>query len=153
MLELPIYLLILGAMGVVAVFGYVYAQRHLRVMEAISLMAGPRTTMMEYRAVTGTWPRSNRQAAFSDAMFTTRQRDLYRVTSVQIREAGAVDFGLSRGALAGKVLTIRAWERPGPGLPVGWLCGHAPSLPGTTAAADQTTLSNEDLPSPCRARK
>ena len=153
MLELPIYLLVVGTMGIVAVFGYVYAQRHLRVLEAISLIAGPRTTMMEYRAVTGTWPTSNRQAAFSDAMFTTGQRDLYRVNSVQIREAGAVDFGFSQGALKGKVLTIRAWERPGAGLPVGWLCGHAPSLPATTAAADRTTLSNEDLPSPCRPRK
>jgi len=153
MLEIPIYLLVLGAMGLVAVFGYVYAQRHLNVMEAVFLMAGSRTTMMEYRAVTGVWPTSNSQTGFSDAMFRTGDRDLYRVNAVQIREAGAVDFGFSRGALKGKILTIRAWERPGPGLPVEWLCGHALSLPGTTAAVDQTTLSEEDLPSPCRAHK
>ena len=113
MLEIPIYLLVLGAMGLVAVFGYVYAQRHLNVMEAVFLMAGPRTTMMEYRAVTGVWPTSNSQTGFPDAMFRTGDRDLYRVNAVQIREAGAVDFGFSRGALKGKVLTIRAWERPG----------------------------------------
>ena len=149
MLEIPIYLLMAGAMGLVSVLGYVYAQRHLNVLEAVFLMAGPRTTMMEYRAVTGVWPTSNGQTGFSDAMFRTGDR----VNSVQIREAGAVDFGFSRGALKGKVLTIRAWGPADSGLPVEWLCGHAPSLPGTTAGTDQTTLSNEDLPSPCRTRK
>ena len=153
MLEIPVYLVVLGAMGLVAVFGYVYAQRHLNVMEAVLLLAGPRTTMMEYRAVTGIWPTSNSQTGFSDAMFRTGNHDRYRVNSVQIREAGAVDFRFSKGALKGKVLTIRAWGQASPGLPVEWLCGHAPPLPGATAAADQTTLSNEDLPSPCRAHK
>ena len=76
MLSLPIYLLVVGTMGIVAVFGYVYAQRHLRVLEAISLIAGPRTTMMEYRAVTGTWPTSNRQAPFRCDVHDG-QRDLY----------------------------------------------------------------------------
>lgn len=153
MLEIPVYLLVLGAMGLVGVFGYVRAQRHLNAMEAVLLMAGPRTTMMEYRAVTGVWPASNSQTGFSDATFRTGDRELYRVNSVRIREAGAVDFGFSRGALKGKVLTIRAWGQASPGLPVQWLCGHATSLPGATAAADRTTLSNEDLPSPCRAHK
>jgi len=153
MLEIPIYLLVLGAMGLVAVFGYVHAQRHLNVMEAVFLMAGPRTTMMEYRAVTGVWPTSNSQTGFSHAMFRTGDRDLYRVNSVRIREAGAVDFRFSRGALKGKVLTIRAWAPASPGLPVEWLCGQAPSLPSTTAAADQTTLSTEDLPSHQHGRR
>jgi hypothetical protein len=153
MLEIPIYLLVLGAMGLVAVFGYVYAQRHLHVMEAVFLMAGPRTTMMEYRAVTGVWPTSNSQTGFSDAMFRAGDRDLYRVNSIRIRESGAIDFGFSLGASKQRVLSIRALESPGPGLPVEWTCGHAPTLPGKTAATDQTTLSNEDLPSPCRAHK
>lgn len=153
MLEIPIYLVVLGAMGLVAVLGYVYAQRHLEVMEAVFLMAGPRATMMEYRAVTGAWPTSNDQAGFSDASVKTGDPSYHRVTSVQIREAGAVDLGFSQGALRGKVVSIRAWERPSPGLPVEWLCAHAPSPPGTTSAADQTTLSEEDLPSPCRAHK
>jgi hypothetical protein len=154
MLEIPIYLVVLGTMGLVAVVGYVYAQRHLHVMDAVFLMAGPRATMMEYKAVTGAWPASNGQAGFSDAMFRTGDPDLYRVNSVQIREGGAVDFGLSRGALKGKILSIRAWESPGPGLAVEWICGHANSPPGTGAAApDRTTLSEADLPSPCRAHK
>ena len=58
MLEIPIYLL-------------------------LSVMTGPRVTMMEYRAVTGAWPTSNSQAAFSDAMFKGNDTDLYRGNSVQ----------------------------------------------------------------------
>jgi len=153
MLEIPIYLLVLGAMGLVAIYSYVYAQRHLHVMEALSVIAGPRVTMMEFRAVTGAWPSSNTQAGFSDASFSGRDRDLYRLNSVQIREGGAIDFAFGRGALKPKVLSIRAWEGLSPGLPIEWTCGHALSLPGTTATADQTTLSDEDLPSPCRAHK
>jgi hypothetical protein len=141
-------------MGLVGIFGCVYAQRHLHVMDAVFLMAGPRAIMMEYKAVTGAWPISNVQAGFSDAMFRTPDPDLYRVNSVQIREGGAVDFEFSRGALKGKTLSIRAWERSGPGLPVEWICGRANSPPGTAARAlDRTTVSTEDLPSPCRAHK
>src|SRR2546430_17447245 len=73
--------------------------------------------------------------------------------SVQIREGGAIDFAFGRGALKPKVLSIRAWEGLSPGLPIEWTCGHALSLRGTTATADQTTLSDENLPSPCRAHK
>jgi hypothetical protein len=153
MLEIPIYLMVVGAMGLVAIYSYVYAQRHLHVMEALSVMAGPRVTMMEFRAVTGAWPTSNSQAGFSDAMFKEGHRDLYRVSSVQIREGGAIDVEFARGALKQKVLSIRAWEGRGPGLPIEWTCGHALALPGTTAAADHTTLSDNDLPSPCRAHK
>jgi hypothetical protein len=150
MLEIPIYLLVLGAMSLVSVFSYVDAQRHLHVMEALSVMTGPRVTLMEYRAVTGTWPASNSQAGFSDTMFKGNGSDLYRVNSVQIREGGAIDFKFSRGALKGKVVSIRASDQPSPGLPVKWTCGHALTLPGTTAAADQTTVTYNDLPSPCR---
>lgn len=154
MLEIPVYLLVVFAMGVVAVVGYVYAQRHLHVLDAVHLMAGPRATMMEYKAVTGVWPTSNAQAGFSDAMVRSGDPDLYRVNSVLIREGGAVDFEFSRGALKGKTLTIRAWESLGPGMPVEWVCGLANAPPGTAAAApDRTTLSKEDLPSPCRAHK
>jgi hypothetical protein len=148
MLEMPIYLLVMSAMVLVAIYGYVYAQRHLYVMDALSVMAGPRATMMEFRAVTGAWPRSNAEAGFSDAMLKVGDRDLYRLNSVQIREGGAVDFGFARGDLS-----IRAWEGRSPGLPLEWICGQALPLPGTTAATDRTTLSNDDLPSPCRAHK
>jgi len=153
MLEIPIYLLVVSAMGLVSVHSYVYAQRHLHVMEALSVMTGPRVTMMEYRAVTGVWPTSNSQAAFSDAMFKGNDRDLYRVNSVQIREGGAIDVKFSRGALKEKVVSIRASDQPSPGLPVEWTCGHALTLPGTTAAADQTTITDNDLPSPFRAHR
>ena len=128
MLEIPIYLLLVGAMGLVAIYSYVYAQRHLDVMEALSVMAGPRVTMMEFRAVTGAWPSSNTQAGFSDASFSGRDRDLYRLNSVQIREGGAIDFAFGRGALKPKVLSIKAWEGLSPGLPIEWTCGHALSL-------------------------
>ncbi len=36
MLEIPIYLLVLGAMGLVAVYSYAYAQRHVRVLDALA---------------------------------------------------------------------------------------------------------------------
>src|SRR5215813_9135805 len=81
MLEIPIYLVVLGAMSLVSVYSYVYARRHLHVMEALSVMTGPRATMMEYRAVTGAWPTSNNQAGFSDAIFRESDHDLYRVNS------------------------------------------------------------------------
>src|SRR5215472_3877682 len=132
MLEIPIYLLVVGAMWLVTVYGYAYAQHHLHVMDALSVVAGPRVAMMEFRAVTGVWPRSNAEAGFSDAMFKGGDRDLYRVNSVQIREGGAIDIGFSRGALKGKVLSIRGWQGRSPGLPIEWTCGHALPLPGTT---------------------
>ena len=154
MLELPIYLVVLCAMGIVSAVGFVYAQRHLHALDAVYLMAGPRATMMEYKAMTGIWPTSNVQAGFSDAMIRGGEPELYRMNSVQIREGGAVDFEISRGALKGKTLSIRAWESSRPGLPVEWVCGLADAPQGTTAAAlDRTTLSKEDLPSPCRAHK
>ena len=150
MLEIPIYLLVVGAMGLVAIYSYVYSQRHLQVLEALSVMTGPRVTMMEYRAVTGTWPTSNDQVGFSDAMFKGDDRDMYRVNSVQIREGGAIDVKFSRGGLKEKVVSIRASEQASPGLPVEWTCGHARTLPGTEAATDRTTIIDYDLPSPCR---
>src|SRR5262249_50050421 len=153
MLEIPIYLLVVGAMGLVAVHSYVYAQRHLHVMEALSVMTGPRVTMMEYRAVTGTWPTSNGQSGFSDAIFKENDHELYRVNSVQIREGGAIEVKFSRGVLKEKVVSVRASEQPGPGLPVEWTCGRARTLPGTTATTDRTTITDNDLPSPCRAHR
>jgi Pilin (bacterial filament) len=153
MLEIPIYLLVVGAMWLVTIYSYVYAQRHVHVMEALSVMTGPRVTMMEFRAVTGAWPRSNAEAGFSDAMFKGGERGLYRVNSIEIREGGAMDVGFARGALKGKILSIRAREGQSSGLPIEWICGHALPLPGTIAATDQTTLSDDDLPSPCRAHK
>ena len=153
MLEFPIYLLVLGGMGLASVYSLVHAQHHLQVMEALSVTTGPRVTMMEYRAVTGAWPSSNSEAGFSDAMFKGNDRHLYRVNSVQIRQGGAIDVKLSRGALKEKVVSIHASSQAGPGLPISWTCGHARTLPGTTAATDQTTITDDDLPSPCRAHR
>jgi hypothetical protein len=153
MLELPVYLLVVGAMALVGVSSYAYARRHMQVMEALSIMAGARVTMMEFKAVTGVWPKSNGEAGFSDAMFKAGDPDFRRVNEVQIRDGGAVDFRFGREALKHRVLSIRAWQGRSPGLPVEWICGHPLALPGTSAAADQTTVSEADLPSPCRAHK
>jgi hypothetical protein len=86
-------------------------------------------------------------------MFQGNDHDLYRVNSVQIRDGGAIDVKFSKGALKEKVVTIRASDQPSPGLPIEWTCGHALTLQGTTTAADHTTISDNDLPSPCRAHR
>jgi hypothetical protein len=153
MLEFVICLLVFGVMGFVAVRSDLYAQRHLHAMEALSLMSGARATMMEYRAVRGTWPTSNRQAGFADAMLSPSDRDQYGMNSVQIREGGAIDVAFVRGPLKGKVVSIRASERPAAGLPVEWTCGYAATPPNTTSPPDHTTIADSDLPSPCRSRK
>jgi type IV pilus assembly protein PilA len=148
MLELPICLGIIGAMVLVGIHSFMRAQQHLQVMEAVSMAAGPTATMMEYHAVTGIWPASNAQAGYLDA-------SMGRLQSVLIREGGAVDLTFSRlaGDVAGKVVTVRAWEGTDAGLPVAWSCGHAKIPLLATTTADRTTLSEDELLSNCRGRR
>jgi type IV pilus assembly protein PilA len=125
--------------------------QHLYVLEAVFLMSGPRVSMMEYRAVTGTWPSSNERAAFSAP---SAEKANPQTTGV-IRDGGAVDYTMRDRAndLAGRVLSIRAWQSPGVGeTPVAWLCGHARAMAMSAASVDRTTLSDAELPSPCRTR-
>jgi pilin len=148
MLELPICLSVIGAMTLVAFHSFVRAQQHLQVLEAVSMAAGPAVKMMEYRAVTGTWPSSNEQSAYLDA-------SMGRLQSVLIRQGGAVDltFSSRAGDLAGKVISFRAWEGTDAGLPLAWSCGHADVPLLLTAAADRTTLKDGELSSSCRSRR
>jgi hypothetical protein len=99
---------------------------------------------MEFHAVTGAWPSSALVLPKSPA------------GSEEIREGGAVDFTLSAraGNAAGKIVTFRAWQNSGAAdLPVAWLCGHARATPLIASGIDKTTLTDEELPSPCRERK
>jgi Pilin (bacterial filament) len=151
MLELPIYLGIVGAMALVGAHSFMRAQQHLHVLEAVSMAAGPTVGMMEYRAVTGDWPASNEQVGYSAGSLIKGGR----LESALIREGGAVDltFSSSAGDLAGKVLTFRAWEGGDAGLPVAWSCGHAGVPPLAATTVDRTTLSEVELSSTCRGRR
>jgi Pilin (bacterial filament) len=149
MLELPICLTVMGAMALVATHSFARVRQHLLVLEAVSLVSGPRTAMMEYHAVVGAWPVSNDQAGYSASSLVATSR----LRSVQIREGGSVDVTFSRRAgtnLDGQVLTVRAWQGTASDLPASWRCGRsgAPALAAT--ALDHTTLANNELPSPCR---
>jgi type IV pilus assembly protein PilA len=151
MLELLVCLGVMGAMIWVAAHGMHRVSQHLYVLEAVFLMSGPRVAMMEYRAVTGSWPSSNERAAFSTP---SAEKANPRTTGV-MRDGGALDYTMPDRAndLAGKVLSIRAWQSPGVGeTPVAWLCGHARAMPMSAASVDRTTLSDAELPSPCRTR-
>jgi hypothetical protein len=151
MLELPICLAVMGAMALVATQSFVRLQRHLYALEAVSIVTGLKTDMMEYHAVSGTWPTSNEQAGYS----TESLMKTGRLSLVQIREGGAVDVTFSgrAGDAAGKVLSVRAWQGPSSDQPVAWRCGHASVALMDVAAADQTTLSDNEIPSPCRGRQ
>jgi Pilin (bacterial filament) len=151
MLELPICLAIVGTMIFVAAHSLVRVRQHLEVVEALSMAVGPTVAMMEYRAVTGEWPASNEQAGYSNGSLMVSGR----LESTLIRDGGAADLSFSTRArdMAGKVLTVRAWEGEDAGLPVAWSCGHAGIPPLTTATADRTTLSDQELSSTCRRRR
>jgi Tfp pilus assembly protein PilE len=152
MLELPICLTIMGAMALVATHSFVQLQQRLYVLEAVSIMTGPKTAMMEYHAMTGNWPVSNEQAGYSAESLMKEGR----LRSVLIREGGAVDITFSRraGDSVDKVLSIRAWQGPSPDLPAAWHCGRRASVTSLAAAApDQTTLSDDEIPSPCRSHQ
>jgi Pilin (bacterial filament) len=151
MLELPISLGIIGAMALVAAHSYVRVQQRLYVLDAVSMAAGPTVGMMEYRAVTGEWPASNEQAGYSaESLMKGGQ-----VESALIRNGGAVDltFSSRAGDVAGKVLTLRAWQAGDAGLPVAWRCGHAGLPPLAATAVDRTTLSEDELLSTCRNQR
>ena len=151
MLELPICLAIMGAMALVATHSFVLLQQRLYVLEVVSIITGPKTAMMEYHAITGNWPVSNEQAGYS-AESVMREG---RLRSVLIREGGAVDitFSSRAGDSVGKVLSVRAWQGPTPDLPAAWHCGRASVTSLTAAAADQTTLGDDELPSLCRSHR
>jgi type IV pilus assembly protein PilA len=144
MLELLVCLCVMGAMIGVAARGMQRVQQRLYVMEAVSLMTGPKIAMMEYRAVTGIWPTQAEDAKGSLRSAETTLR------------AGAVDYTFSDRVkeIAGKVLTIRAWQGPGAvDLPIAWLCGRARAAPMAAASDDRTSLGDDELPSPCRVRQ
>jgi type IV pilus assembly protein PilA len=152
MIELLICLTIMGAMIFVAARGWQRARPRFDIVEAVGLMTGPRVAMTEYRAVTGTWPATNEQAAYQPGDASLQGR----IGGVAIRDGGAVDFTLSgRTAVnVGKIVTIRAWKGPGEaGAPVAWLCGHARAANLVPDADDRTTLLDGQLPSPCRGAR
>lgn len=140
MLELLVCLLVMGTVTLAATRGIPRIFQRLYVMETVSLSSAPTIDMMEYRAVTGEWPSLNTRVSGDAGV---------------IREGGAVDYAISAraGDVAGKIVTFRAWQLPGAAdLPVVWLCGHAGTTPMTAAGVDRTTLIDNELPSPCRAR-
>jgi type II secretory pathway pseudopilin PulG len=151
MLELAVCLAVMGIMIAVGVRSLVRAEQHLRILEAVFFMAAPKYAMMEYRAVHGVWPASNDAAAYD-----LRLANYARLSSVTIRPGGAADFVFSNRipALANKRLTIRAGQASAASnLPSVWLCGHADAMPPVTASDDRTTIKDDELPSPCRARR
>jgi len=149
MMELPICLAIMSVMIGVAIYGFARAQERLHVLEAISIMPGPEISMIEYRAVNGTWPDSNQKAGFSSEKMTNGSR----FQSVEIREGGAVDikFSSRAGILADKILSVRAWQGSSAVLPAAWRCGHSVATPLAPTAEDRTTLGDDEVPSPCRS--
>lgn len=147
LLELPVCLCIFVAMTAVAANSMERAEQHLRALEAVFLMSPSKIAMMESHAVTGEWHPSNEPA---------QQIKRGRLGAIAMREGGAIDYEFPdrAGGIAGRVLTFRAWQGPGAGeTPVAWLCGHASAMYMTAASGDRTTVSDVELPSPCRARK
>jgi type II secretory pathway pseudopilin PulG len=148
MLELPLCLAVMGAMLAVGAHSFVRAQQHVLVTEALTLMAGAKIAMLEYRAVTGDWPLSNEQAAYDPHLAKDG-----RLSSVMLRAGGAADvtFSPRMPGLAGKVLTFRAWQVAAAADPVtSWPCGQARATPLVASSEDRTTLNDDELPSPCR---
>jgi hypothetical protein len=87
MLELLVCLSVMGVMILAAVRSWHRAWQHLDVMEAVSVMTGPKIALMEYRAVTGIWPTSNERAAYSAPEIARGSR----LSAEAIRDGGAVD--------------------------------------------------------------
>jgi hypothetical protein len=142
--ELLVCVLVIGAMTLVAARAGTRILQHLHVLDAVYLSSAPVIDLMEFRAVTGAWPYPALVLPGSPAGNET------------IREGGAIDFTLSAraGNAAGKTVTFRAWQNSGAAdLPVAWLCGHARATPLTASGIDKTTLTDDELPSPCRERK
>jgi hypothetical protein len=150
-LELLVCSLVIGAMTLAAARTVPRIFQHLHVMETVLLVSEATTNMMEYRAVTGVWPESGERVYFSSVYsFASRLAG-----AAVIREEGAVDYTLPAraGNGAGNIVTFRAWQNSsGSDLPVAWLCGHARATPLIAPGSDKTTLNDDELPSPCRAR-
>jgi hypothetical protein len=144
MLELLVCLLVMGTMILAAARGVPRTLQHLYVLDAVFQSSAGKIDMMEFRAVTGAWPTS--ALALPKSLAGTEV----------IREGGAVDYTLSAraGNAAGKIVTFRAWQNSGAaGLPVAWLCGLSRAVPLTASGTDMTTLTDDELPSLCRARR
>jgi type IV pilus assembly protein PilA len=151
MLELLACFLVIGAMTLTAALGVPRIAQHLYVLDAVFLSSAPITDMMESHAVTGAWPTSNARGPVSAAVIPARSLS----GTEAIREGGAFDYTLFArgGTVSEKILTFRAWQNSGDsGLPVAWRCGHARAPPLIAAGSDKTTLTDDELPSPCRAR-
>jgi type IV pilus assembly protein PilA len=146
--ELPVVIAIVAAMLAVGVHSFARARQHAHVMETMTLVSGAKVAMVEYLAVTGTWPSSNEQAGYFDR---SSEHSVW-LSSVTIRPAGAVDFVFSArdDELSGKVLSFRAWSSAD-GSPIAWVCGRGAAASLVTASADRTTLRDDQLPSPCVA--
>ena len=134
--------IILG-FSVKAFFAY---RPHMRQLGALMLTPSAKLYMIEYRAARGAWP----------ASFEPHDKNLAENASFSMQtRVGAVDFTFSdrEPALAGQVLTVRAWQlSDAANLPIAWSCGHAQVTPLLPAAEDHTSLRNADLVSPCRMR-
>jgi hypothetical protein len=149
--ELPICLAVMAAMTSVGADSFVRARQHVHVLEALAFMTGPKIAIAEYHAVAGVWPDSNGQAGY----FDRSPENKGWLESVTIRPGGAVDFRFSDRVsdLAGKVLTISAWQgSTNAESPIAWACGRAHAASLSAASADHTTLGDDELPSPCVAR-
>jgi len=149
LLELPVCLCVIAAMVGVAVHGMNRIEHQRQVIQAMFLAPAPELAMMEYRAEHGAWPASNESAAYSPPLLGKWSPRIDEA----IRE-GAVDYRFSDRTthVAGKVLTIRAWQAGASDLPVAWTCGRARAWPLMAASDDRTTIQDDELPSPCRER-
>src|SRR5258706_5376942 len=119
MLEIPIFLTILGIMIEAGSQGLVHVRKSLGALEGESVATGARVAMMEYRAVAGEWPQSNFEARFADT-----QGSSSRLTAVTIRYDGAVDvtFSDADAAMTGCALSVRAQPGDMLGAAPFWSC-------------------------------
>jgi type IV pilus assembly protein PilA len=152
MLEFLVCSLVIGAMTLAAARTIPRIMQHVRVLETVALVSAAITSTMEYRAVTGAWPDGSARASMSSALSPASGL----VSSAALREEGAIDYALSAraGSAAGNIVTFRAWQNSGgTDLPMAWHCGHARAAPLIASGTDGTTLADDALPSPCRARQ
>jgi hypothetical protein len=146
LLEFVICVGIITSILAVSVKSFFAYAPHMRQLGALMLATSAQLYMVEYRAAHGEWPTAvdpGDKNLAENSFFSVRTR------------AGAMDFTFSERepALAGQVLTVRAWQSAdGANLPIVWSCGRAQAGPLVPAAEDYTSLPNADLVSPCRMR-
>jgi hypothetical protein len=148
--ELFVVILVVGLMTGVALKAWFVGQAHLDQIEVLSLSLGARVRMAEYYAVYGRWPDVEREIALPPLSLSGGKY----VAAIRVRPGGALDFqfGSQNPGLAGETLTLRAWQNPaGADLPIAWVCGRVQRPPLEAQAADATTLTMEQLASPCRS--